>query len=175
MTGIKKKNIPHLIVDGHNMLHAVQDWKRLFLEDSSAARERLLETLRVLADYQEMFLTVVFDGSGASLSSESLSDNGRFVCLYAPADLTADGVIEQCIASARTPETITVATRDHMIGEVARAAGAFVIDEVEMLAWVDRVTSEVSRKIALQKTTGPSTISPFDALDGLFPREKDRE
>jgi predicted RNA-binding protein with PIN domain len=83
-------------------------------------------------------VTVVFDGREKTVQVEHPCDRYTFSVIYAPRQLSADGVIEQLLAGARAPETITVASRDNMIREAAAARGAFSIDGEGLEAWVSR-------------------------------------
>lgn len=129
----------HLLVDGHNVVHAWQDLKALVKRGGMEAACRLLvERLRVIHDLEGLRLTIVFDGRGEHIEVERPGDILTFSVLYTADGLSADCIIEQLLQRRRRGSTYWVASGDNMIAEAARAGGALAISPDELLAWVQR-------------------------------------
>jgi predicted RNA-binding protein with PIN domain len=58
-----------------------------------------------------------------------------FEYIYAAADVSADGVIEQLVARMKTPESATVVSDDRMVRESIRASGGLAMRPEELFAW----------------------------------------
>jgi len=153
-----------LLVDGYNVIHAVESLRQLLRRDVGTARDRLRNRLRILADFEAVAVTLVFDGPGEQVSTERERGSGSLEVLYAPSHLTADGLIENLITRASSPADLTVATHDHLIGEAARVAGAFVMGADELMDWTERAEAHLLRTTRrLGDASGGG--SPFDILD----------
>ena len=164
----------HVIVDGYNTLHALPGWKRLLNRDPAAARERLLTRLRVLHDFEGCRLSLVFDGPGDAAAAEPDPASSALTVVFAPAGLTADGVIERMVLASSDPEAIVVVTHDRMIGEVAWSRGASVMGAAALEEWVGRCRSRMERGFPLsEKPQGP-LASPFEHLPGKGKGRKGR-
>lgn len=110
-----------LIIDGHSIIHAWDDLRKLHLRTASRylAREELLKRMRLLQDMTEQRVVVVFDGTGSHLTDER--ENNGIQVFYADAGQTADSVIEQLAAKYARQFELRVCTADRMIWETVRA------------------------------------------------------
>jgi predicted RNA-binding protein with PIN domain len=142
----------HLLVDGYNILYA---WKWLSARDSSAAaranaRSRLIEAVRPLHDSERLAITLVFDGRGATTSSDDAATEPGFAVLFAPAGKSADGVIEATVASAPDPRACTVATADALERETVAAFGATCLSPEDLQAWCTSSRARTAGSVARQ-------------------------
>lgn len=128
----------HLIVDGYNMIHRIAALEKILAESQEAACEALVGMVRTIHDEEGLQATVVFDGREKHVQVFHPCQRRSFSVVYAPRHLTADGVIERMLARTKSPDTVTVASRDNMIREAAAARGAFSIDGEALEAWVAR-------------------------------------
>jgi predicted RNA-binding protein with PIN domain len=140
----------HLLIDGYNVLYAWR-WLRPGRGGATtfdAARARLAEAVRPIRDVDGYAVTIVFDGRGPiPTRDESLEEPG-FDVVFAPADKTADGVIEGLVAAARDPRACTVATADALERETVTASGAGCVTPEELLAWCERSRARASQSAA---------------------------
>ena len=138
-----------LFIDGYNVLHA---WGWLSANsrraELSAARDRLAEAVRVLHDVDGLGVRIVFDGRGASAEVEPGSSDAGVGMVFAPADRTADGVIEALVAAARDPRRCTVVTADNLERETVTAAGASCLSPQDLMAWCERSRSRTAQAVA---------------------------
>ncbi len=125
----------HLIIDGYNLIHAVPEWKCLARGDLAPAREALANVARAIHDADGIRVTVVFDGPADRLTIERPTGQQTFSLIYATAELSADGVIEQLCGKARRGEDLWVATGDNMIAESARANNVAVLTVEDFICW----------------------------------------
>ncbi len=163
----------HLLVDGYNMIHRIGSLSRIFAEGPEAACEALVRMARTIHDEEGIRVTVVFDGREKRLQVvEPVEPCGRptFAVVYAPRQLTADGLIEQLLARAKNPDGVTVASRDNMIREAAAARGAFFIDGDAFEEWVGRCEGRTRSRLR-SKAPGCWKRSLGDIWGGAGPGE----
>src|SRR5882724_6515514 len=83
----------YLIVDGHSVIFAWPDLRKLHARRSSVARESLIKRLRSYQDWTGINVVVVFDGKGAQVSASS--DPHDIQVFYSRKGQTADSIIER--------------------------------------------------------------------------------
>ncbi len=147
----------HLLIDGYNMIHGIGHLSRILEESQQAACEGLVQMARTIHDEEGFRVTVVFDGREKRIQVENPCNRATFSVIYAPRQLSADGVIEQLLAKSREPDLVTVASRDNMIREAAAARGAFYIDSEGLEDWVSRCERRTRARLGQRKTAKWST------------------
>jgi uncharacterized protein len=123
----------YLIVDGHSVIFAWPELRRLHAKRTSLAREALTKKLRDYQDWTGTRVAVVFDGKGPTVSVTS--DPGEIQIFYSRAGQTADSVIERLASKYAGRFKLLVATSDVMEQETAGASGAECIS-AEALRWL---------------------------------------
>jgi len=111
-----------LIVDGHSVIFAWPDLRKLHARRPSLARESLSKRLRGYQDWTDVRVIVVFDGKGAQVSATS--DPHDIQILYSRKGQTADSIIERLASKYATRFDLTVATSDYLEQQTASAFGA---------------------------------------------------
>jgi predicted RNA-binding protein with PIN domain len=111
-----------LIVDGHSVIFAWPDLRKLHARRSSLARESLIKRLRGYQDWTGVRVIVVFDGKGAHVSATS--DPHDIQIFYSRKGQTADSIIERLASKYATRFDLTVATSDYLEQQTASAFGA---------------------------------------------------
>jgi uncharacterized protein len=136
-----------LIVDGHSIIHAWDDLRRLHLRGDKRylAREELLKRMRTLQDMSGERVVVVFDGTGSKTTEEHSPDDVQV--FYADAGRTADAVIEQLAAKYASQFSIRVCTADRMIWDSVRASGAEWISPDVLCYEVERAEGDLSKRV----------------------------
>jgi len=61
--------LPHFIIDGYNVIHAIPSLKKLLAHDGSQAREQFGYVVSRLTYRKKIRCTIVFDGVGRRQSS----------------------------------------------------------------------------------------------------------
>ncbi|MEW6685801.1 MAG: NYN domain-containing protein [Candidatus Edwardsbacteria bacterium] len=171
------KNLPQeIIIDGYNLIFAVEELRPLALKDFSKARQGLIELLRRYKAKTRAKVTIVFDGTERGEIAEEIS--GGIRVLYSRQPESADCLIARLMKKIR-PGQAAIVSSDKEIIDLAKAhyletirAKAFerilkeklllreptphtkeeIISEEEVNYWLKRF-SEVSEKEATTKFT----------------------
>lgn len=139
----------HLIVDGHNILHAWK-WVRAGKRVSPDLVRRLLDYLLVIHDIENRALTLVVDGAGTGLQIEHPDHRETVTLVYASSELTADGVIERLLARAPDTDQWVVATADVALIQSAHTCGADAISPDHLERWVEDASRRQSEFLKRQ-------------------------
>lgn len=130
--------LPHLIVDGYNVIHRDQRYRLLAAEDLDAARTRLVEDVAGYA-VGEYRAVVVFDGGANPISDGTPHHVAGVTVIFSASGETADSVVESLARRGRERgERVVVVTSDAATqwtvfsGEVTRMpAGEFSLRLVQ--------------------------------------------
>jgi uncharacterized protein len=112
----------YLIVDGHSVIFAWPELRKLHERRSSLAREALIKWLRNYQDWTAVRVVVVFDGKGRKI--EATSEPADVQVFYSRTGQTADAIIERLASEYAERFELMVATSDSMEGETVEACGA---------------------------------------------------
>lgn len=112
----------YLIVDGHSVIFAWPELRKLHERRSSLAREALIKRLRDYQDWTGVRVVVVFDGKGRKI--EQTSDPTDVQVFYSRTGQTADAIVERLASKYAKRFELMVATSDSMEGETVEACGA---------------------------------------------------
>ena len=115
----------YLIVDGHSIIFAWAELRKLHARRPSLAREVLIKELRQYQDWTGVNAAVVFDGRGARVGEQS--DPHDVQIFYARGGQSADAIIERLASKYASRFEITVATSDSLEMETVNASGAAVV------------------------------------------------
>jgi uncharacterized protein len=114
--------VRYLIVDGHSIIFAWPELRKLHNRRPVLARDVLIKRLRDYQDWTGHRVVVVFDGRGPKTTSTA--DPADIQIFYARQDQSADAIIERLAAKYGAQFQITVATSDLLEMETANACGA---------------------------------------------------
>jgi predicted RNA-binding protein with PIN domain len=112
----------YLIVDGHSVIFAWPELRRLHERRTSLAREVLARQLRDYQDWSGVRVVVVFDGTGNAVDANA--DPGEIQIFYSRAGQTADAIVERLASKYAEQFQILVATSDYLEQETVTACGA---------------------------------------------------
>lgn len=112
----------YLIVDGHSVIFAWPELRKIHARRSSLAREALIKRLRDYQDWTGVRVVVVFDGKGTKM--EATSDPNDVQVFYSHTGQTADAIIERLASKYAKRFELMVATSDFMEAETVEACGA---------------------------------------------------
>ena len=112
----------YLLVDGHSIIFAWPELRRLHERRTSLARDSLIKQLRDYQDWSGTRVVVVFDGRGSSISQEA--EPGEIQIFYSRVGQTADSIIERLASKYAERFQLLVATGDYLEQETASASGA---------------------------------------------------
>lgn len=112
----------YLVVDGHSVIFAWSDLRKLHEKNRAAARKALADRLQLMHDGADWRVTLVLDGTrGTPPGPRRLSD---MVTVYATADQTADSIIERLVASSGEAPRVLVITADEVERRLVESLGA---------------------------------------------------
>ena len=144
-----------IIIDGYNVIYASKSLKQWMPDNKERAREKLFEYVKAIHSIESVRMVLVFDSSNETLEVEYPFRDKSFECVFAPASVTADGVIERLLVRAKDKAKdkdasfVTVVSNDNLVREATRSNGALVIRPDDLFDWVslcDRRLMELSKK-----------------------------
>lgn len=156
----------HLLLDGWNLLYSWGDLAPTTARDSAAAAGMLTARVEPLLRDGRHLVTIVFDGRGSSPDIEALSPDDSFNLIYTSSGTTADAFIERAVGAVSDPENFTVATADQALRMAVFAMGAEVMSPENLARWIDRASRTDGGRVEKPR----AVPSPFDGLDGFFPK-----
>ncbi|SRR6266478_9029696 len=112
----------YLIVDGHSIIFAWPELRKLHERRSSLAREALTKRLCDYQDWTGVRVVVVFDGKAPKVTATS--NPGNVQIFYSRGGQTADAIIERLASKYAGKFDLTVATSDSMERQTVQAFGA---------------------------------------------------
>ncbi len=112
----------YLIVDGHSIIFAWSELRKLHARRSSLAREALVKQLRHYQDWTGVRVVVVFDGKGRKTSATY--EPGDVQIFYSRTGQQADAIVERLASKYAKRFELIVATSDSMEAETVQACGA---------------------------------------------------
>ena len=112
----------YLIVDGHSVIFAWPELRKIHARRSSLAREALLKQLRDYQDWTGVHVVVVFDGKGKKV--DATCEPADVQIFYSRSGQSADAIIERLASKYAKNCELMVATSDSMEAETVMACGA---------------------------------------------------
>ena len=112
----------YLLVDGHSIIFAWPELRKLHERRASLAREALIKQLRDYQDWTGVRVVIAFDGKAPNISA--ISDPGDVQIFYSRSGQTADTIIERLASKYAEKFKLMVATSDSMEAETIHACGA---------------------------------------------------
>src|SRR5689334_21423254 len=102
----------YLLVDGHSVIFAWPELRKLHARRMMTAREELVKILTEYQDNSGVRVVVVFDGKGGSTTEQS--EPGGIQVFYSAGKISADSIIERLVAKYANEHDMTVVTNDHL-------------------------------------------------------------
>src|SRR4051812_49323797 len=96
----------YTLVDGHSVIFAWPELRKLHQRRNLLAREELIKILTAYQDASGIRVVVVFDGQGSKIGDETTP--GGIQVFYAARGQTADAVIERLVAAYGKEHDLTV-------------------------------------------------------------------
>src|SRR3954467_3517826 len=100
----------YLIVDGHSVIFAWPDLRKLHQRRTVLAREALAKRLRDYQDWTGIKVVLVFDGRGSDVTDSA--DPHEIQIFYSRKGQTADAIVERLASKYAADYDLMVATSD---------------------------------------------------------------
>ena len=114
----------YLVIDGHSVIFAWHDLRKLHDQNRAAARKALADRLQHLHDTSEWRITLVLDGKLGTAVPMGTRKPTDMVISYATADQTADSIIERLVGASGLAKDILVITADEAERLTVESLGA---------------------------------------------------
>jgi predicted RNA-binding protein with PIN domain len=114
----------YLVIDGHSVIFAWGDLRKLHDQNRAAARKALIDRLQNLHDTTDWLVTVVLDGKLGTALPVGARKPTDMVVSYATADQTADSIIERLVGASGVAANILVVTADEAERLTVESLGA---------------------------------------------------
>ncbi|HEX8297466.1 MAG TPA: NYN domain-containing protein [Chthoniobacteraceae bacterium] len=135
----------YLIVDGHSVIFAWPELRKLHGRRTALARDELVKVLTEYQDASGVRVVAVFDGKGGA--ANEVSEPGGIQIFYSAAGQTADQIVERLVVLYAQKHEITVATSDLMEQQTVSSFGAVPISVEILRAYVEDARSDLSRRL----------------------------
>lgn len=140
----------YLLIDAYNVICATDRLRDQLADNMDGVRDQLAEEVRAIHDAEAVRVALVLDSPNDQLQVEHPFGAKTFEYIYAPASLSADGVIERIIQRVSKPEHVSVVSNDNLVREATRARGAMALRPEELFEWAlaceRRLTVDASRR-----------------------------
>ncbi|SRR5581483_2954781 len=134
-----------LIVDGHSVIFAWPEMRKLHARRNVLARDAVVKLLTEYHDASGTHVVAVFDGKGTKWSE--VTEPGGIQVFYSGADQTADEIIERLVAKYGQQNEITVATDDHLEQQTVNSFGASFISSEGLKLLLDNMRTSFAREL----------------------------
>lgn len=128
----KPKQEQHLIVDGYNVIFALEAYKSLAQMNMDSAKGKLLDDLVNYRGFKKCQVTVVFDAYKQKGHPESVEEYHGITVVHTKTDMTADTYIEQMAHRLGDSCNLTVATNDGLEQLTIMSQGALRMSAVAL-------------------------------------------
>ena len=152
----------YLLIDAYNVIYATDSLSEIMEGKLDTARDQLAKIVRSIHDAESVHVALVLDSRNDKLEVEHPYKVKTFEYLYAPAALSADGVIERMVARVKNPQDTTVVSNDRMVRESVRANGAIALRPEDLFEWASGCELRL-----LQDTRRRNAANTEDFKNGL--------
>ena len=140
----------YLFIDACNVILSTDSLKEALQKNMDAARDQLAEMVRPIHDAEGVRVDLILDSRSDQLQVKYPYGDDTFQFRYAPADLTADGVIEQALQKLQKVKhsiEISVVSNDNLVREATRASGAIALRPEALFEWARRCENRLSQAV----------------------------
>jgi predicted RNA-binding protein with PIN domain len=143
------KPMRYLLVDGHSVIFAWPELRRLHGRRTASARAELVKRLTEYQDASGIRVVVVFDGQGSKPCEDTFP--GGIQIFYSAAGQTADSIIERLTAKYAGAHEITVATSDHLEQTTVASFGALTVTAEGLREYLGEAGTDLARRLKALK------------------------
>lgn len=159
----KPKEDEYLLVDGYNVIHAIDDLHELALINLESARDALIDILCNYQGFKNYIVILVFDAYKVKGNPGTIYRHNNIDVVYTKEAETADRYIEKTAHEMGKKYNVTVVTSDGVEQVIIMGAGCKLMSSREFEEDVKRVDIHILE--ALNKYRKSSRNYLFDNLD----------
>lgn len=141
----------YLLIDAYNVICATEALRERLQENMDCARDELAEIVASIHDAEGVRVALILDSRNDLLEVEYPFKKKTFEYLYAPAALTADGVIERILRRVKKPSGVSVVSNDNLVRETTRSVGAMALRPEELFEWARACDSRLMQDAARRR------------------------
>ena len=135
----------YLLVDGHSVIFAWEDLRKIHARRTASARDELVRRLTTYQDATGVRVVAVFDGKGEA--ANEAGEPGGIQIFYSGAGQTADEIVERLVAKYAAEHEMSVATDDHMERQTAESFGAIAISTDHLRRLLSNAEGDLTRRL----------------------------
>ncbi|MEG6617522.1 NYN domain-containing protein [Peptococcaceae bacterium 1198_IL3148] len=135
----------HYVIDGYNIIHAWDHYKKIRETSLDHARDKLIETLSNFAGASKNEVTVVFDAHLVKAGYEKFERINNVNVYYTGQDETADSLIERLVGELLKKSRVFVVTYDWDEQKIIFGRGAYRLTPKELLTQIKKMHQETKR------------------------------
>ncbi len=140
----------YLIVDGHSVIFAWPELRKLHARRMILARDELAKILTQYQDTSGVRVVVVFDGKSGTAAPDSAP--GGIQILYSATGQTADQIIERLAGAYGRQYDLTVATDDMLEQQTVAALGAYPLSTEGLRDRLAEASSDFRRELRARRS-----------------------
>lgn len=141
----------YLLIDAYNVICATEALRETLKENLDAARDELAGIVLSIHDAEGVRVALILDSRNDLLEVEHPFKKKTFEYLYAPAALTADGVIERILRRVKKPSDVSVVSNDNLVREATRSVGAIALRPEELFEWASACEARLIQDAARRR------------------------
>ena len=135
----------YLLVDGHSVIFAWPELRKLHAKRMVLAREELVKILTEYQDFSGVRVVAVFDGQGAKTTEETTP--GGIQIFYSAGKQSADSIIERLVAKYAKQHDMTVVTNDHLEQQTTISFGGVAISTDALRDLIEDAAADLARRL----------------------------
>lgn len=160
------------IIDGYNVLHKIDDYRKMLEQDLQAARDQFIRDLQTYKSRRRLEITVVFDGSAEIMASYDQANLGGVNVVFSHGPRKADPVIMDYIRKEKRKRRLIIVTDD---GEIRRFARDFGSDCMSPAEFIQRIKSQSGQTNLENKYDNDMSAEELKQWEKLFGVDNDDE
>ncbi|MHA3773746.1 NYN domain-containing protein [Verrucomicrobiota bacterium sgz303538] len=135
----------YLLVDGHSVIFAWPELRKLHAKRMVLARDELVKILTEYQDSSGVRVVAVFDGKGTKNTEETTP--GGIQIFYSSGKLSADSIIERLVAKYAKQHEMTVVTNDHLEQQTTISFGGVAISTDALRDLIEDAAADLARRL----------------------------
>ena len=139
--------VAYIIIDGYNVIFAIDELKRVADTDIALARDILIRTMCNYTAFRKCHAEIVFDAYKRKGAGGSVEKCGNVTVVYTKEGMTADSYVEKATYDLAKTHTVRVVTTDLAEQNVVLGSGGLRVSAREFKIEIESTTAEINEII----------------------------